>query len=183
MSLWYRLLNRIRKASSNSCPAEVQKAELSPVSPMSQLQPSTPAAAPLSADQLSAALETWRRQHDFIQAESNAEWDRAQDQLYQKQQAYLRTLHPFLRYYVPLQGTGNAVKTDEFCVSGEEMRKLSLSYFIALDCFRNLTKRPTLDVIAYLKKSKAEMSPEDWALVERYRSDAFFLEKCFFHLF
>ena len=177
MSLWHRLLNRIRNASPKSRPPEVQKAELSPASPAAQLQQTTTPVVTLSADQLSAALELWRQQHDFIQAEINAEWDRAQDQLYQKQQAYLRTLHPFLRYYVPLQGTGNTVKTDELCISGEEMRKLSLSYFVALDYFRYLVKQPTPDVIAYLNKRKAEMSHEDWALVERYQPDAALIVK------
>lgn len=57
------------------------------------------------------------------------------------------------------------------------MRKLSLSYFIALDYFRNLMKEPTPDVIAYLKKRKAEMSHEDWALVERYQPNAALIVK------
>ena len=178
MSLWHQLLNRICKPFPNSRPLEVQKAELSPTSPATQLQPSTPSVVHLSADQLSAALETWRQQHDSIQDEINAEWDRTQDQLHQRQQAYLRTLHPFLRYYVPLQCFDRAViETDEFCVSGEEMRKMSLSYFVALDYFRYLVKQPTPDVSAYLNKRKAEMSHEDWALAERYRPDAALIVK------
>ncbi|MBE5782267.1 MAG: hypothetical protein E7329_03005 [Clostridiales bacterium] len=178
MYLWHQLLNKIRKASTNAQPLEAEKSELSPASPATQLHPTTALMAPLSADQLSSALETWRQQHDFIQAKINEEWDRTQDQLDQRQQAYLRTLHPFLRYYVPLQSFDRAViKTDEFCVSGEEMRKMSLSYFVALDYFRNLMKQPTPDVIAYLNKSKAEMSHEDWALVERYQPDAALIVK------
>lgn len=178
MSLWHRLLSKISKPSPNSRPPEVQKAKLSPASPAAQMQPTTTPVVPLSADQLSAALETWRQQHDFIQAEINAEWDRTQDQLHQRQQVYLRTLHPFLRYYVPLQrGDRAVVQTDEFCVSGEEMRKLSLSYFVALDYFRYLVKQPTPDVIAYLNKRKTEMSHEDWALVERYQPDAALIVK------
>lgn len=178
MSLWHRLLSTISKPSPNSRPPEVQKAKFSPASPAAQMQPTTTPVVPLSADQLSAALETWRQQHDFIQAEINAEWDRTQDQLHQRQQVYLRTLHPFLRYYVPLQrGDRAVVQTDEFCVSGEEMRKLSLSYFVALDYFRYLVKQPTPDVIAYLNKRKTEMSHEDWALVERYQPDATLIVK------
>lgn len=177
MSLWHRLLNRIRKASPKSRPPEVQKAELSPASPATQLQPTTPPVVHLSADQLSAALETWRQQHDFIQAEINAEWDRTQDPLHQRQQAYLRTLHPFLRYYVPLFRWDRVVETDEFCVSGEEKHKLELDYYAALNYFRQLLEQPTPDVMAYLKKIKSEMSPEGWALVERYRSDAALLVK------
>ena len=142
------------------------------------MQPTATPAVTLSDDQLSAALETWRQQHDFIRAEINAEWDRTQDQLHQRQMAYLRTLHPFLRYFVPLQQSAkDTVKTDEFCVSGEEMRKLSLRYFVALDYFRNIVEQPTPDVIAYLNKCKAEMSREDWALVERYRPDAALIVK------
>lgn len=177
MSLWHRLLNRIRKASPNSRPPEVQKAELSPAAPAAQLQQTTTPVVPLSADQLFAALETWRQQHDFIQAEINAEWDRTQDQLHQRQQAYLRTLHPFLRYYVPLFRWDRVVETDEFCVSGEEKHKLELDYYAALNYFRQLLEQPTPDVMAYLKKIKSEMSPEGWALVERYRSDAALLVK------
>lgn len=163
MSLWHRLLKTIRKASPNLHPPEAQ--------------PTTAAVAPLSADQLSAALEAWRQQHDFIQAEMNAEWDRTQDQLHQRQLAYLRTLHPFLRGYVPLFSLDRVVETDELCVSGEEKHKLELNYYTALNYFRELVKQPTPDVVANRKKIESEMSPEGWALVECYRSDAALLVK------
>lgn len=177
MSLWHRLM-KICKSSLNSQLSEGQRTEFSHTFPATQQRPTTPPVVHLSADQLSAALKAWRQQHDSIQAEINAEWDRTQDQLQQRQQAYLRTLHPFLRYYVPLQCFDRAViKTDEFCVSGEEMRKMSLSYFVALDYFRNLMKHPTPDVITYLNKIKAEMSHEDWVLVERYQPDAALIVK------
>ena len=178
MSLWHQLLNRICKPFPNSRPLEVQKAELSPTSPATQLQPSTPSVVHLSADQLSAALETWRQQHDFIQAEINAEWDRAQDQLHQRQQAYLRTLHPFLRYYVPLQCFDRAViETDEFCISGEEMRKMSLSYFVALDYFRYrvpMNTTPCSLVFAFFRKYSADISKK-W-LCPHFRQNHFCLK-------
>ena len=174
MPLLHNFLNKIRNAVS--CTPQTKKMEASPGSSAVQSQSLPSSVPPLSAAQLSAALDIWRQQHEVIQAQCDAEWNRTQDQLHQKQMTYLRTLHPFLRYYVPLQqGTQDTVKTDEFCVSGEEMRKLSLSYFVALDYFRHLMKQPTPDTTAYLKKR--EMSPEDWALAERYLPDAALIVK------
>lgn len=173
MSLWNRLLNCIRKSSPNSRPPEMQKAGTSSPSPAAQL----PQVAPLNAGQMSAALESWRQQHAFIQAEIDAEWERTQDQLHQRKQAYLRTLHPFLRYYVPLFTLKRVVETEEFSVSGEEKHKLEMDYYTALSYFRQLMEPPTPQGLAYRKKIKSEMSPEGLALVERYRSDAALLVK------
>jgi len=176
MPLLHYFLNKIRNAVSST--PQTKKIEATPGSSTVQCQSLPSSVPPLSAAQLSAALDVWRRQHDIIQAQCDAEWNRTQDQLHQKQLTYLRTLHPFLRYYVPLQqGTHDTVKTDEFCVSGKEMRKLSLSYFVALDYFRNLMKTQTSETVTYLNQIKAEMSSEDWALVERYLPDAALIAK------
>lgn len=172
MFLLTRILNRIRKAASAPVSPEANQAELFPTSSAARTQPVVSPAAALSAERMAAALDVWRQQRDAVQAQGDGEWERTQERLHQRQLAYLRTLHPFLRYYVPLQGTGSAVETDEFSVSGEEKRRLSLRYFIALDYYRNLVKKPEQEAAAYLEKRKAEMSSEDWALVEHYLPDA-----------